>query len=91
MNFMLRILAWQIILSNNGILNSVLSAIGLPTVHILYTKAAVTLGMVYDFLPYMILPIYSVLSKMDNSLLEAAQDLGSNKLHTLRILYISPI
>ena len=55
MNFMLRILAWQIILSNNGILNSILSAIGLPTIHILYTKSAVTLGMVYDFLPYMIL------------------------------------
>jgi spermidine/putrescine transport system permease protein len=78
MNFMLRILAWQIILSNNGILNSILSAIGLPTVHILYTKAAVTLGMVYDFLPYMILPIYNALSKINNSVIEAAADLGAN-------------
>ena len=78
MNFMLRILAWQIILSNNGILNSILSAIGLPTVHILYTKAAVTLGMVYDFLPYMILPIYNALSKINDSVIEAAADLGAN-------------
>lgn len=78
MNFMLRILAWQIILSNNGILNSILSAIGLPTVHILYTKAAVTLGMVYDFLPYMILPIYNALSKINDSIIEAAADLGAN-------------
>ncbi len=78
MNFMLRILAWQIILSNNGILNSILSTIGLPTVHILYTKAAVTLGMVYDFLPYMILPIYNALSKINDSVIEAAADLGAN-------------
>lgn len=78
MNFMLRILAWQIILSNNGILNSILSAIGLPSVHILYTKAAVTLGMVYDFLPYMILPIYNSLSKINDQVIEAAADLGAN-------------
>lgn len=78
MNFMLRILAWQIILSNNGILNSILSAIGLPTVHILYTKTAVTLGMVYDFLPYMILPIYNALSKINDQFVEAAADLGAN-------------
>lgn len=78
MNFMLRILAWQIILSNNGILNSILYAIGFPTVHILYTKAAVTLGMVYDFLPYMILPIYNALSKINDSVIEAAADLGAN-------------
>ncbi len=78
MNFMLRILAWQIILSNNGILNSILSAFGLKTIHILYTKAAVTLGMVYDFLPYMILPIYNSLSKIDDQVIEAASDLGAN-------------
>ncbi|CBK74428.1 ABC-type spermidine/putrescine transport system, permease component I [Butyrivibrio fibrisolvens 16/4] len=77
MNFMLRILAWQIILSNNGILNSILSAIGLPTIHILYTKSAVTLGMVYDFLPYMILPIYNALSKVSDQVVEAAADLGA--------------
>ncbi len=78
MNFMLRILAWQIILSNNGILNSILSFLGLPTIHILYTKAAVTLGMVYDFLPYMILPIYNALSKINDQVIEAAADLGAN-------------
>ncbi|MCR5416798.1 MAG: ABC transporter permease [Pseudobutyrivibrio sp.] len=78
MNFMLRILAWQNILSNNGILNNILSAVGLPTVHILYTKYAVILGMVYDFLPYMILPIYNALSKISDDVIEAASDLGAN-------------
>jgi spermidine/putrescine transport system permease protein len=82
MNFMLRILAWQIILSNNGILNNILSTLGLPTIHILYTKAAVTLGMVYDFLPYMILPIYNALSKINDQVIEAAADLGANWLTT---------
>ena len=79
---MLRILAWQNILSNNGILNSILSALGLPTIHILYTKAAVILGMVYDFLPYMILPIYNSLSKINDEVIEAASDLGSSWLNT---------
>ena len=82
MNFMLRILAWQNILSNNGILNSILSALGLPTVHILYTKAAVILGMVYDFLPYMILPIYNSLAKVGDDIIEAASDLGSSWINT---------
>ncbi|MBO6128463.1 MAG: ABC transporter permease [Pseudobutyrivibrio sp.] len=82
MNFMLRILAWQNILSNNGILNSILSAIGLPTIHILYTKIAVILGMVYDFLPYMILPIYNSLSKINDDVIEAAADLGANWINT---------
>ncbi|WP_294294178.1 ABC transporter permease [Pseudobutyrivibrio sp.] len=82
MNFMLRILAWQNILSNNGILNSILSALGLPTIHILYTKSAVILGMVYDFLPYMILPIYNSLSKINDEVIEAASDLGSSWLNT---------
>ena len=82
MNFMLRILAWQNILSNNGILNSILTALGLPTIHILYTKAAVILGMVYDFLPYMILPIYNSLSKINDEVIEAASDLGSSWLNT---------
>ncbi len=78
MNFMLRILAWQIILSNNGILNSILSFFNMPTLHILYTKSAVTLGMVYDFLPYMILPIYNSLAKINDQVIEAAADLGAN-------------
>ncbi len=78
MNFMLRILAWQIILSNNGILNSILSFLGLPAIQILYTKQAVILGMVYDFLPYMILPIYNALAKVNDDVIEAAADLGAN-------------
>lgn len=82
MNFMLRLLAWQNILSNNGVLNSILTALGLPTIHILYTKSAVILGMVYDFLPYMILPIYNSLSKINDDIIEAASDLGSNWLNT---------
>jgi len=82
MNFMLRILAWQNILSNNGILNHILAAIGLPTIHILYTKYAVILGMVYDFLPYMILPIYNSLAKINDDIIEAASDLGANWINT---------
>ena len=82
MNFMLRILAWQNILSNNGVLNNILTALGLPTIHILYTKAAVILGMVYDFLPYMILPIYNALSKISDDVIEAAADLGSGWINT---------
>lgn len=78
MNFMLRILAWQNILSNNGILNHILTALGLPTIHILYTQTAVILGMVYDFLPYMILPIYNALAKINDDIIEAAADLGAN-------------
>ena len=78
MNFMLRILAWQNILSNNGVLNHILTALGLPTVHILYTEAAVVLGMVYDFLPYMILPIYNALAKFTKDIEEASSDLGAS-------------
>ena len=63
----------------NDVINNFLSAIGLNTINILYTDAAVLLGMVYNFLPFMILPIYTVLIKMDNSLIDAAADLGANK------------
>ena len=68
MNFLLRTYAWSAILGREGILNTVLNAIGLNSVNILYTDAAVLLGMVYNFLPFMILPIYTVLSKMDQDL-----------------------
>ena len=64
----------------NGILNQILSFLHLPTQSILYTPYAVVLGMVYNYLPFMVLPIYSVLSKMDHSLVEAAQDLGANRM-----------
>ena len=79
MNFLLRTYAWLPILGKNGVINNFLSAIGFNTITILYTDAAVLLGMVYNFLPFMILPIYTVLIKMDNSLIDAAADLGANK------------
>ena len=84
MNFLLRTYAWLTILERNGILNTLLSFIGLPTINILYTETAVILGMVYNFLPFMVLPIYSVISKIDHSLIEAAEDLGANSTTVFR-------
>ena len=78
MNFLIRTYAWMVILMNNGILNGILTGIGLPAVRIIGTEAAVVIGMVYDFLPYMIIPIYSVMTKLDHRLVEAASDLGCN-------------
>ena len=78
MNFLLRTYAWMTLLEKNGAVNAFLGFLGLPALHILYTDYAVLLGMVYNFLPFMILPIYSVLMKMDKSLLEAAADLGAD-------------
>ncbi|HHY09758.1 MAG TPA: ABC transporter permease [Firmicutes bacterium] len=80
MNFLLRTYAWLTILERNGFINVVLSKLSLPNLNILYTNSAVVLGMVYNFLPFMVLPIYSVLSKIDERVLEAAQDLGANSL-----------
>lgn len=86
MNMMLRTYSWLTILEKNGFLNSILKYFSLPEVNILYTRGAVILGMVYDFLPFMIMPIYSVLIKIDDSVLEAARDLGANSCKTfLRI------
>ena len=84
MNFLIRTYSWMTILGDTGIINTILNSIGLPPAKLINTGGAVILGMVYNFLPYMILPIYSIISKMDNSLIEAAQDLGSNKLHIFR-------
>lgn len=81
MNFLIRTYSWMTILGDTGVINTILISLGLDPVKLINTGGAVILGMVYNFLPYMILPIYSVLSKMDNSLVEAAQDLGSNKFH----------
>lgn len=78
MNFLLRTYAWLTLLERNGLINGILRWLGLPALQILYTDYAVILGMVYNFLPFMILPIYSVLMKMDKSLLEAAEDLGAD-------------
>ena len=78
MNFLLRTYAWSAILGRNGVLNTILTAIGLPAMNILYTDSAVMLGMVYNFLPFMIIPIYTILTKMDQDLINAAKDLGAN-------------
>ena len=84
MNFLIRTYAWMTILQDTGIFNGILSAVGLPPVHIIGTEGAVVIGMVYDYLPYMIMPIYSVMAKMDLRLVEAARDLGCNGFNTLR-------
>ncbi|MDI9485001.1 MAG: ABC transporter permease [Bacillota bacterium] len=78
MNFLLRTYAWLTILERNGVINVVLNSLNLPSLNILYTEGAVVLGMVYNFLPFMVLPIYSVLSKIDRGVVEAAGDLGAN-------------
>ena len=84
MNFLIRTYAWMTILQDTGILNGFLSALGLGTVHIIGTEAAVIIGMVYAYFPYMVLPIYSILAKLDGRLLEAARDLGCGSVSVLR-------
>ncbi len=79
MNFLIRTYAWMNILEDSGVINKILTTIGLEPVHMINTPGAVILGMVYNFLPYMILPIYSVMTKLDKNLVEAAQDLGAGK------------
>lgn len=78
MNFLIRTYSWISILANTGLINSFLGKLGIGPLKLMYTPGAVILGMVYDFIPYMILPIYSVMSKLDRSLLEASEDLGCN-------------
>ena len=78
MNFLLRTYAWVAILGKNGLLNTFLGWFGISHTSILYTNAAILLGMVYNFLPFMVLPIFNSLSKMDNDLINAARDLGAN-------------
>lgn len=82
MNFLLRTYAWMAILSPNGFINNILKILGLPKLAIMPGQTAVVLGMVYNFLPFMVLPIYTVLSKIDKNVLEAAMDLGANKIIT---------
>lgn len=84
MNFLIRTYSLMTILGDSGVVNSLLNAIGLKSVHMINTGGAVIFGMVYNFLPYMILPIYTVLSKLDNSLVEAAHDLGSGRATTFK-------
>lgn len=78
MNFILRILAWQMILSNNGILNFLLTKLGLEALPLANSGTAVMIGVVYDYLPYMVLPIFNAVAEIDEDIIEAAKDLGAN-------------
>ena len=82
MNFLIRTYSIMAILEDTGFLNSLLGRVGLPPLHIINTGGAVIFGMVYNYLPYMVLPIYTVLSKLDNRLLEASADLGCTPMQT---------
>lgn len=83
MNFLLRIYAWVLILQNHGPLDTLLNFIGID-ISLIGNSGATILGMVYEFLPFMILPIHTVMSKIDNSLIEAAQDLGASKIYVFK-------
>ena len=88
MNFLLRTLAWQTLLEKTGVINSVLSFFGLPTLNIINTPGAIILGMVYNFLPFMVLPLYTALTKIDPNVINAAHDLGANWFQTfLRVIF----
>lgn len=82
MNFLLRTLAWQTLLEKNGVINNILSFFHLPALEIINTPYAIILGMVYNFLPFMVLPIYNVLAKIDKNVINAAKDLGANPFQT---------
>ena len=84
MNFLIRTYAWMTILQDTGIINGILGKFGISPIHIIGTETAVIIGMVYDYFPYMVLPIYSILAKLDGKLLEAARDLGCGTLSVLR-------
>lgn len=84
MNLLIRTYSMMILLQDTGIINSFLQSINLPAVHMINTQGAVVLGMVYNYIPYMILPLYSIMAKMDHNLIEAAEDLGANKLTVLK-------
>lgn len=82
MNFLLRTLAWQTLLDKNGVINGVLRSLHLPALNIINTPTAIVLGMVYNFLPFMVLPIYNTLVKIDKNVINAARDLGANGVQT---------
>ena len=87
MNSLLRTLAWQTLLEKNGVINSILSFLHLPALNIINTSGAIVLGMVYNFLPFMVLPLYNILLKIDKDVINAARDLGANSVQTFfRIL-----
>ena len=83
-SFLVRMYAWMFILRDDGVLNAALVALGLPVIHLLYTDAGVLLGQVYGELPFMILPLFVSLERLDDALLEAAADLGASPAAVLR-------
>jgi spermidine/putrescine transport system permease protein len=88
MNFLLRTLAWQTLLEKNGVINSVLDFLHMPNLQIINTPYAIILGMVYNFLPFMVLPIYNALIKLDKDVINAARDLGATQKQTfLKIIF----
>ena len=90
MNFMLRILAWRLLLSNNGLVNALFEFIGIGRIKMLNTPTAVVFGMVYDFLPFMILPIYNSMMRIKTDIIEAARDLGASQF-TILVKIIFPL
>ena len=88
MNFLLRTYAWLTLLEDTGLINRLLQYIGLPRLQLMYHDGAVLMGMVYNFIPFMVLPIYTVLAKMDKRVIEAAEDLGADRAHVLtRVIF----
>ncbi len=88
MNFLLRTLAWQTLLEKSGVINGFLSTLHLPAQSLINTPGAIILGMVYNFLPFMVLPVYNVLCKIDDNTINAARDLGANFTQTLLRIWI---
>ncbi len=88
MNFLLRTMAWQTLLEKTGVINTILDFFHLPPLTIINTPSAIILGMVYNFLPFMVLPIYNSLTKIDNNVVNAAKDLGADSFQTfIRIIF----
>ena len=88
MNFLLRTMAWQTLLEKNGVINGILTWLHLPKQSLINTPWAIILGMVYNFLPFMVLPIYNVLSKIADNTINAAKDLGANSFQTLIFIWL---
>ena len=82
MNFLLRTLTWMTLLEGKGVINTLLDIVHLPAINIINTPGAIILGMVYNFLPFMILPIYNSLSRIDENIINAARDLGADSVQT---------
>ena len=82
MNFLLRTLAWQTLLEKTGVINSILGFLHLPPLELINTPGAIILGMVYNFLPFMVLPLYNALAKIDKNVINAARDLGADSVQT---------